>query len=338
MKSSIHRFTFDVQKSQSQISIPVMLGDTGREWHVNLSDGGRPYIIADGCLVMLSIKRPTGTQAEMFCPIVGNTTIVVDFAQYDNICAVEGIHECDFTVYGADKKVITTARFTMVVSDRAVPRADIVLTDDDRTVLDDMISEEAIRRNNETQRISSESARKSAEDERVSSENARATAEAERVTKDFQRDAIIRDVTIASNIATNDSQEAIRTVGDVNTALDNIIAIQETIIGYRGLMNFYFNHQCCGGTHTFTAEKGMTWEDWLASYYDKSCPTRVPCRLGGFYNEDFVGDVGVVFDGGSDVLLDENGDVLRVTDVIVEGATYSCTQAAIFPADGGDTE
>lgn len=194
MNSSIYRFTLGMNSSQSQISIPVMLGDTGREWHINLSGGGRPYIIADGCLAKLSIKRPTGTRLEEFCSIEDNTTIVYKFDQNENTCAVEGIHNCDISLYGLDGRVIATARFTMVVSERVVARDDVVLTDEDFTAVDAMLKAETQRQNNEAQRvdaetvrISAEESRSSAEEERISAEKARVEAEEERISAESER-------------------------------------------------------------------------------------------------------------------------------------------------------
>lgn len=158
MNSSIYRFTLDMHSAQSQISIPVLLGDTGREWHINLSDGGKQYIIADGCLAMISVKRPTGTHFQEFCAIKDNTTIVYKFEQNTNTAAVEGIHDCDISIYGLDGAVITTARFTMVVYERAIP-VNETLSDTDVTLYDAILKKEAERQAAETQRVENETAR-----------------------------------------------------------------------------------------------------------------------------------------------------------------------------------
>jgi hypothetical protein len=125
-----------------------MLGDTGRTLRINLSDGSNPYTIADGCLARMSIVRPTldnkSTRLEEFCVIEGNTTIVYPFSE--NTCAVEGIHDCDVTLYGLDGNVITSPRFSMVVSERVVKSDDIVVTDEDRTAMDAILSEWAALR------------------------------------------------------------------------------------------------------------------------------------------------------------------------------------------------
>ena len=141
MNSSNYRFTLDMHSAQSQVSIPVMLGDTGRTLRINLSDGSNPYTIADGCLAKLTIKRPTGTRLVEFCTIEGGTTIVYPFSQNENTCAVEGIHDCDVTLYGTDEKVITSPRFSMVVSERVERSDDIVVTDEDRTAMDAILAE-----------------------------------------------------------------------------------------------------------------------------------------------------------------------------------------------------
>ena len=147
MNSSIYRFTLDMHSAQAQVSIPVMLGDTGRTLRINLSDGSNPYAIADGCLAKLSIKRPTGSRLEEFCTIEGNTTIVYPFSQNENTCAVEGIHDCDVTLYGLDGNIITSPRFSMVVSERVVKSDDIVITDTDRNEMDAILAEWASLRN-----------------------------------------------------------------------------------------------------------------------------------------------------------------------------------------------
>ena len=145
MNSSIYRFTLDMHSAQSQISIPAMLGDTGRTLRINLSDGAIPYVIADGCLAKIAIVRPsetnTRTRLEEFCVIENNSTIVYPFSA--NTCAVEGIHDCDITLYGTDGNIITTPRFTMVVSERVTNFDDIVVTDSDRNYLDATLAEAA---------------------------------------------------------------------------------------------------------------------------------------------------------------------------------------------------
>jgi hypothetical protein len=141
MNSSNYRFTLDMHSAQSQVSIPVMLGDTGRTLRINLSDGSNPYVIADGCLAKLTIKRPTGTRLVEFCNIEGGTTIVYPFSQNANTCAVEGIHDCDVTLYGADWNVITSPRFSMVVSERVERSDDIVVTDEDHSAMDAILAD-----------------------------------------------------------------------------------------------------------------------------------------------------------------------------------------------------
>lgn len=146
MNSSIYRFTLDMHSAQSQVSIPVMLGDTARTLRINLSDGSNPYTIAEGCLAKITIKRPTGTHLAEFCTIENGTTIVYPFSQNKNTCAVEGIHGCDVTLYGAEGEVIGSPRFSMVVSERVERSDDIELTEDDRTAMDAILAEWAALR------------------------------------------------------------------------------------------------------------------------------------------------------------------------------------------------
>ena len=244
MNSSIYRFTLDLHCTQSQISIPALIGDTGRKLRITFSDGGTPYIMLDGCLAKLSITRPTGTHLEAFCAIEDNTTVVYDFEQNQNTAAVEGVHHCDITLYGLDGNRIASPRFTLVVSERVLDSDEIVLVDEDFTAIEAIIAAEASRQNAEAQRVIAEEARDEAEilreekeaerfsletqrkrdenarkqqeisrnkseNERIIAENKRVAAESERARNELIRDAKIHNLTVASEEATAKSTEAL---------------------------------------------------------------------------------------------------------------------------------
>lgn len=221
MNPSIFRFSLDFHRTQSQVSIPVFLGDTGVEFHITLSDGVRAYTITDGCLAKLSIKRPTGTRIEEFCAIRDNATIVYSFMQNENTAAVEGTHECDITLYDTDGGRVGTARFTMVVSERVVRSDDIVLTDDDFTAVNAMLAAEAKRQEDFKKIAEAEAKREEAEQSRVE-------AEAERVSAGEVAIQAVNDAKAEAERAKGEANraksEADRAEASVNEAVDNAIA------------------------------------------------------------------------------------------------------------------
>ena len=159
MNSSNFRFMLDLHSTQSQVSIPVTLGDTARVWYISLSDGGVPYTIVDGCLAKIEIKRPMGTRLEAFCVIEKNTTIKYDFAQdviTKNTAAQAGVHDCSVTLYDAEGKKVASPRFTMVVSDSVINSDDINLSAEDINAVDAMIFAEASRQDAENERKANE--------------------------------------------------------------------------------------------------------------------------------------------------------------------------------------
>ena len=166
MNSSVYRFSLDIRSAQSQVSLPVLLGDTSRTLCISLSDGGSPYIIEDGCMAKLTIKRPTGTRIEEFCKIENKTTIVYNFENNENTASVIGTHECDLTLYDVTNKRITSPRFTMVVSDRVLNFDDIGLEDVNRTQYDAIYNEEAARQFAEQGRVKAEEGRVATEEQR----------------------------------------------------------------------------------------------------------------------------------------------------------------------------
>lgn len=116
MNSYKFRFTLDLTITQSQVSIPVPLGDTSREFHINLSNGGVPYTIVDGCVAKITIERPLGPPIEEDCIIAHNTTIIYSVSQNSNTTTLDGLHKCYITLFSPDGTKLVSPTFIMVVN------------------------------------------------------------------------------------------------------------------------------------------------------------------------------------------------------------------------------
>lgn len=194
MNSSNFRFSLDLHSLHSQVTIPAFHGDTSITLYITLTDGGKPYYFAQGSLAKITIKRPTGTFLEDFCMLKDNITIVYPFAQNEGTCAVEGINECDITVYAPNGAVVGSPRFTIMVAEKVMRREDIIIADEDYKIAESMIKAEAARQAAEAERVDAEDARvlaeqnrATAEQRRASEEAARALAEAARVEAELDR-------------------------------------------------------------------------------------------------------------------------------------------------------
>lgn len=242
MNSTYYRFSLDMHSVQSQISLPVSLGDTARTLYINFTDGGKPYSIEKGCLVKLTISRPSGAKLHEFCAIHGNTTAVYPFSQNKNTASEEGINECEVTLYGRDGTQITTPRFTLVVSDRVVNMDDNTGVEDDTLgIIDDIVHEEQARRVAEDGRVSAEEEREASENRRVIAEAGRVAAEEARVVTEENRASaykkIERDTTEAVSKILREQesiiaiQEELIATGQSQERLAEIIALQESYIG-----------------------------------------------------------------------------------------------------------
>ena len=181
------RFTLDIQKLHSQVSVPVSQGDTAKTFLISLKDGVEPYFITTGCLAMLSIKRPSGTYLQAFCTILDNTVIKYDFSENENTAIEEGLHDCELTLYGPDGGTLSSSWFTMVVNARVINSDNIDITDEDITAVDAMLVKEAARQVAETERSAAEKKRASAEASRAEAETERSNAETERAEAETLR-------------------------------------------------------------------------------------------------------------------------------------------------------
>ena len=203
MQTSTFKFILNLQKTQSQIAIPVTRGDNARTWCISFLDGRDPYEIAEGCLAKLEIKRPTGTHIEQFCPIENKSTVRYSFTQNPNTAAVEGLHDCQIILFDEQGNVIGSPRFSMIVSDRVIDNDDINLSDEDKLIIEAIITAEASRQSAEIERINAEAARISSEEQREQNESARQTAGTEYALAEENRgkrfEALQKDVNAALN-------------------------------------------------------------------------------------------------------------------------------------------
>ena len=238
MNSSFYRFILDVQTAQSQISIPVSLGDTAITLYISLTDGGKPYIMETGCLAKLSITRPSGSKLHEFCAIEGNHSAVYPFSQNPATASEEGIHECELTVYGRNNEQLTASRFSIIFNERVVNMDDNnCITDEHIGIIDDMIHSEQVRRTGEEARLEAEAVRVSSENGRVSAETERAAAEEAR-TANYERIDHDTAESVRKILAEQESilaiQNSLLERGEIQSGLAEIITQQQNYIGGSG--------------------------------------------------------------------------------------------------------
>lgn len=113
MDSSIFRRSLDIHQQITQTHLAVRKGDTARKIVAALSDGGRPYRIAEGCYAVFKGKKPDGNVLYNNCTIENNC-IVYEFTE--QTAASAGHMPCEFQLYGPDGKIITSPKFSLIVS------------------------------------------------------------------------------------------------------------------------------------------------------------------------------------------------------------------------------
>lgn len=205
MNYSKFRITLDIHKHQSQVSIPVMTGDTAVQILVTLTDGGLPYVIGKSCWAQfVAIKPDVSEPLLRKCIIEDGTTIRLDFDE--GITDVAGVYDCEIRLYGAEGK-LTSPRFTMVSDPRVA--GDHVGDDMAANGFIDQIGETmAAFQRAEEARVAAEEGRADAVDaikdlesaitaaevERADAEEARNIAEAIRASREEERVALLQNI------------------------------------------------------------------------------------------------------------------------------------------------
>lgn len=196
MNYSVYRFTLNMHTHRSQASVSAFYGDTAVRLLINLTDGGMPYLIGDGCTAVLSGTKADGTKLWDRCVIVDGTTIQYDFTEQTSNCA--GVANCEITLYDAEGKIVTAPKFTIVIDEREVKDDDIPISETETALLDKIAIDETAREKAEAERASAEENRVQAETKRAEdfadfikevedAEAERASAEADRVLTEAAR-------------------------------------------------------------------------------------------------------------------------------------------------------
>lgn len=215
MNYSKFRITLDIHKHQSQVSIPVMYGDTAVQLYVTLSDGGMPYAIGKSCWAQFVAKKPDNSEPLLRKCIIENGTVIrLDFD--DGIADVAGVYDCEIRLYGAEGK-ITSPCFTMVVDPRVA--ADYIGDDAENNFIDQIGTTMAEFQRAEEARETAEAAREDAEAERKANENERKAAERLRGLAEGER-VEGEDARKAAETARESAEsERIRILNEINKRL-----------------------------------------------------------------------------------------------------------------------
>ena len=137
MTNSYYKISLDIHDHGSNVSLKVKKGDTGRILYINLMDGRVPYAITEECYAVFTAKKPDGNILYNNCSISGNTVV---YAFTPQTTSVVGRTECEIKLYGADDKLLTSARFALMVNDTVYNEGDQVEPRSEVSALTDLIS------------------------------------------------------------------------------------------------------------------------------------------------------------------------------------------------------
>lgn len=132
MKDSFYRFSLDIHSTQSQVSIPVPQFDTARGFLATLTEGGKPYHLSDDCRAAFVGTKADGNTLFNDCIILNNSIIRYDFTEQTTTSV--GMVDACIKVYGANNKLLTSPRLTLVVYEGIA--GDIVPSKSEMNIID----------------------------------------------------------------------------------------------------------------------------------------------------------------------------------------------------------
>lgn len=138
MTNSFYKISLDIHDHGSSVSLKAKKGDTGRLLYITLMDGRNPYVITNECRAVFTAKKADGNILYNECSIIGN---VITYAFTPQTCAAVGKTDCEIKLYGAENKLLTSARFTLQVEDTVYNEGDEVESEKEVSALTKLVSE-----------------------------------------------------------------------------------------------------------------------------------------------------------------------------------------------------
>lgn len=138
MTNSFYKISLDIHDHGSHVSLNAKKGDTGRLLYITLMDGRKPYVITNECRAVFTAKKADGKILYNKCSIIGNT---ISYAFTPQTTSAVGKAECEIKLYGADDKLLTSARFTLMVEDTVYNEGDEVESEKEVSALTALVSE-----------------------------------------------------------------------------------------------------------------------------------------------------------------------------------------------------
>lgn len=138
MTNSYYKISLDIHDHGSNVSLRAKKGDTGRVLYITLMDGRNPYVITNDCYAVFAAKKADGNILFNKCPIIGN---VITYAFTPQTTSAVGKADCEIKLYGADDKLLTSARFALLVDDTVYNEGDEVESEKEVSALTALISD-----------------------------------------------------------------------------------------------------------------------------------------------------------------------------------------------------
>lgn len=138
MTNSYYKISLDIHDHGSNVSLRAKRGDTGRLLYITLMDGRNPYVITGECRAVFTAKKADGNILYNECSIIGNT---ISYAFTPQTTSAVGKAECEVKLYGAENKLLTSARFTLIVDDTVYNEGDEVESEKEVSALTALVSE-----------------------------------------------------------------------------------------------------------------------------------------------------------------------------------------------------
>lgn len=286
---------------------------------------------ADTNKVIINAERADGKSDGFYGEINDDGTVTVPLHSW--ILEKEGTVNCDISVLCDNDKKLTTTSFALLVEKAAYGGEDIT-SDPQYDVLMDLIEKAGGAGGGTGGGVSEELVVQKIADAFAEVAIATYTSPDSTDYTVIDRSLLMGNDIYMGNMSIYDlndpinEQDAVNKryvdgkIGDIETALDSIIEIQNGLMGSTETVEtitFTLKLGDSGNDTTCSAQSGMTWGEWLDSEYN-SINAQVDTDMGVIYG-DFVDETGEILEGM--VIVGADGETpVTLTETIVSGMVY----------------
>ena len=140
MNYAVYNIALDIHKIGTQVALSMIRGENKRKIVISLTENGRPYKISEGCKAVFTAKKPDGNSIYNDCEIDYENNLII-YHVTSQTTAVMGEVICQIELVGSDGGFLCSPTFSLIVANKLYNQEPILASSEEFNALTAYVAE-----------------------------------------------------------------------------------------------------------------------------------------------------------------------------------------------------